>query len=390
MSDRLDHLRRYVTRDALGVEVAPYFNPIVPKAHGYNALVVDVFSDAVLREKARMDPLIPEHRVAEIEAVDIIADASGLGAAIAGRGLAGQVRYIVSSHNFEHLPDPVSFLQGCARALAPGGVLAMAIPDCRACFDHFRMPTRLADWLAAYHRGNRQPAPETHLDYAAHLALYTIDGHAEPGCDIATGNPAHFAPQRRLREVYAQYLEDIAAPGHYRDAHCSTVFGPSFELMVRDLRYLGLIDLEVLEVTPTVGIEFFAYLRKPDVGPSVPEDDAVFYARRETLLRAVVTGLGIGGFGLHGPLMPGATQADKAWTVPLRDELAQALARHAAIADQVAAMHAKPWRLLRKTVHSLILDAAAVAVGPVMPRAAERLRRSSARRRPLRLGAQGG
>ncbi len=294
--DRFESLRRHADRKTLGIEIAPYFNPIVTKAAGYNVLIVDVFDTETLRLKAAEDPHIPTGEESRIEDVDIVADASNLIEAIEQRGLSGRIGYIVASHNFEHLPNPIRFLQGCSKALMPGGVLTMAMPDYRACFDHFRMPTRLADWLSAYHRGLTQPTPESRFDFRANQSMYMRGDVATVGCDINADDPIHFAPSRCVRDAYAEYVADFADPGPYKDAHCSTVFGASFELMVRDLRHLGIIDLEVVEVTPSLGLEFFVYLRKPAAGQAAQEDDESFYARRAGLQRAVNAQLGSSAF----------------------------------------------------------------------------------------------
>lgn len=311
--NRLDLLRRYTTKADLGIEIAPYFNPIVTKAAGYNVMIVDVFDTATLRQRVLDDPLIPDSKVGDVESVDFVSDASDLLTAVEARGLVGQFAYIVSSHNFEHLPNPVRFLQGCSAALRPGGMLTMAIPDYRACFDHFRMPTRLSDWLAAYHRGYTRPAPETRFDFRADQSMYMRDGVATVGCDIAIDDPAGFLPSRVMRHAYAEYLADLAAPPPYKDAHCSAVCGTSFELMVRDLRHLGVIDLEVAEVVPTLGLEFFVHLRKPQPG-TAPEDDETYYRRRAGLQRALNAQLGSAGFGTTtgAPLPPlGQTEAKR-------------------------------------------------------------------------------
>lgn len=300
---RLDILRRYTTKADLGIEIAPYFNPIVTKAAGYNVMIVDVFDTETLRQRVMEDPLIPDARVNEVEAVDIVSDASDLITAVEARGLAAQFAYIVSSHNFEHLPNPIRFLQGCSAALKPGGTLTMAIPDYRACFDHFRMPTRLSDWLAAYHRNYTQPAPETRFDFRADQSMYMRDGIATVGCDIAIDDPSGFLPSRVMRHAYEEYLADLAVPPPYKDAHCSAVCGASFELMARDLRHLGLIDLDVVEVVPTLGLEFFVHLRKPEPG-AVPEDDETYYRRRAELQRALNAQLGSAGFGKPAAGMP--------------------------------------------------------------------------------------
>ena len=92
-----------------------------------------------------------------IEDVDLVGSSTHIGELVRARGEAGTFDYVVSSHNFEHLPNPIRFLQGCAEALRPGGILSMAIPDRRACFDYFRPVTRLSDWIQAFVE-DRKPA----------------------------------------------------------------------------------------------------------------------------------------------------------------------------------------------------------------------------------------
>gem|GEM_PF-3735982 len=163
----------------------------------------------------------------------------------------------------------------------------MAIPDYRACFDRYRMPTRLADWLASYHHGVRQPSPETCFDFKSNFdSPEPRDGDDPVAVRALEGMPAN-----ALRVAYDRYLADLRDPGPYRDTHCSVMFGESFELMVRDLIHLGLVDLEVVSVTKTQGIEFFVHLRKPMQTPP-RTDDARFMAERRQLLRRVSAGLG--------------------------------------------------------------------------------------------------
>ncbi len=297
--DRKTFLLKHLDLSAPGIEIAPYFNPAVAKRDGHPVLTLDVFDTQTLRGNAAKDPHIPPSRIAEIEDVDIVADACGIGDAVTGLGRAGQFRYIVSSHNFEHLPNPIRFLQGCSLALAPGGVLSMAVPDGRACLDHFRMPTRLADWLSAYHRKFEQPSPESLFDFRANYAEYYRDGVAFSGCNISVDDPGGFRPLNDLKAGYAEYLDRIATPRDYLDTHCTVTFGVALENMLWDLRFLGLIDLEVMEVTETLGLEFFVHLRKPD--RAVPLDAAAFYAARAQRQRRIADSLGTAGYGRPGP-----------------------------------------------------------------------------------------
>jgi hypothetical protein len=291
--DRLDHILKYADLSRKGLEIAPYFNPAVPKAAGHHVLVLDVFDTARRKEGWQHDPMIPRDRLAEIEEVDIVGDACSLGELMRDRGLLGELHYIVSSHNFEHLPHPILFLQCCATALAPGGVVSMAVPDCRACYDHFRMPTALSSWLDAYHDGRGKPAPGSIFDARYVRAYYQRADGPTTGCSLGEDPLDAFVPERQLAHLYTRYLERRGAEYDYKDCHCSVFFPPSLELMLRDLLYLGLIDLEVVEISDTIGHEFFVHLRKPFKKNEVSDD--AFYAQRDALLTAVAKGMGRSG-----------------------------------------------------------------------------------------------
>jgi predicted SAM-dependent methyltransferase len=294
--NRVDKILKHANASGKGIEIAPYFRPIVPKSEGFDVLTVDVFDADTLRGMAAKDGNIDNALIASIEDVDLVGDASGLGAMVAERGLEGKIDYVISSHNFEHLPNPIRFLQGASAALKVGGVLSMAVPDCRACFDHYRMPTRLTDWLMAYEEDRTQPSPESLLDFDINASSFVRDGENSVGMRSAlTDDPRNFVVTRNLRQAYARYIAERCAPGAYRDCHCNVFFDASLELMLRDLRHLGLIDLEVIEVMPLSGLEFYVHLRKIEPSGPTPEADAAFYARRAELLHAVADGMSRGG-----------------------------------------------------------------------------------------------
>lgn len=283
-SSRLKQLLKYVDDSKLGIEIAPYFNPAVSKADGYNVRILDVFDANTLREKAAVDPNIPATRIAAIEEVDIVGDASQIAKLCETAGLVGQVHFIVSSHNFEHLPNPIKFLQGVSKVLAPGGVLSMAIPECRAIFDYFRTQTRLVDWIEAFHNDLQQPSPAVIFDQTAYFADYIRldDGRSDIVMGFGSDNPDGFKPAGGLRTAYADYIKARMDPGAYRDAHCSVVSNISFELMILELNHLGLLDLDILEISAPRGHEFMAHLIKRQ--NHQPIDDATFKARRNALL----------------------------------------------------------------------------------------------------------
>ncbi len=292
-TDRVQELRKYLELDQPGIEVAPYFNPIVPKRDGHPVMILDVFDTERLRENAAKDVYISDEGAAKIEPVDLVGDASSIAQLAKSKTDFQEVQFVVSSHNFEHLPNPIKFLVGCGEILRPGGVLSMVVPDCRCCFDHFRYPTRLSEWLQAFVEDRNQPNAETVFENSQVFANIIKDGESVTSVGIRHAGAEDFLPAENLTACFDNYLQNKEDLGPYQDAHVSTFFGPSLELILRDLYFLGVIDLELIEVSETIGHEFFVHLRK---APERNIDVSAFYERRAQLLRDVQAGIGHGGF----------------------------------------------------------------------------------------------
>lgn len=285
---RTRRLLEFTPRDAPVIEIGPYFNPLVPKRAGWNALVLDVFDAAALRARAAADPNVPPGMVAAIEEVDLLGPAHRLGDLVAARGLEGQVGAILSSHNIEHMPDPIGFLQGAARALRPGGVLSLAVPDKRGCFDFFRPPTALPAWLAAHAERRERPTPEQVFE---HNALHaSADGRESGRIAFVAGTPARRVdPWRTLVQAHEAWRAARAAAPEaraYTDAHCWVFTPSSFAALVNDAGFLGYHPLRIRRRYPAFGHEFVIQLERPE--RPAPWDEAGFYAERAALLRAMV------------------------------------------------------------------------------------------------------
>ena len=171
----------------------------------------------------------------------------------------------------------------------------MAIPDYRCCFDHFRFPTRLSDWLSAYHSSPKRPSPATIFDAHANQIRFLYGDQQ----DITTTLDRRNAPEAVLcfdvASEYERFQKELESPEPYTDAHCNILIPELFELYLRDLNYLGLVDFEVLEISRTHGIEFFAHLKKQEARekPTAKEHQET----RTRLLRAVSEQLGGAAFG---------------------------------------------------------------------------------------------
>jgi predicted SAM-dependent methyltransferase len=294
--NRVEAILKYCDRKGFGLEIAPYFSPIAPKRQGFSVVVLDVFDTATLRSRALSDPFIAKNRIDDIEPVDVVGSATEILEHLRATGHLGKLDFIVSSHNFEHLPNPIKFLQGCYAALKPGGVLSMAVPDVRSCFDHFRAPTSLAEWLEAYFEDRKRPTPKQIFDGQFVRAHHYKENEDQPGlgCSLRNDKPDGFRAVEDLDRFYTEWQREIDHPsGTYTDCHCSTFFNYTLELMLRDLQYLKLLDFEILEITDPHYHEFFVHLKKGDAKPIAPD---AFYARRQDLLMKINQSLGWSAF----------------------------------------------------------------------------------------------
>lgn len=275
-------ITQFINKSQRGIEIAPWHSPIAPKKEGWNCLSLDIFDTETLRTRSQNDENLDPKRVANVEDVDIVGSASDLEALIAARGEIGQFDYIVSSHNFEHLPNPIKFLQGCGNVLKPGGMLSMAIPDRRGTFDYFRPVTVLADWLRAFHQNQQQPDPYQIFAHQAADARYQGNIVFPQNID-----PRGAQPNTKLRAHYAHLEQNHGEwRNNYADAHCSVFVPASFYLLAIELQYLGLSPFEVTQIEQTGGFEFFVHMK--NIGSQLQIDEQKFYQLRTTLMHAVI------------------------------------------------------------------------------------------------------
>lgn len=138
--DRTKLLLSLFDSTGFGLEIGPSYNPLLPKSSGYNVETVDQTNAAALRKKYR-------DNASQIEEVDYVSDGQGLLELI---GKPGAYDFIVASHVIEHVTDIVRFIQDCEALLKPEGVLVLAVPDKRFCFDTLRPVSTIGQALQAY------------------------------------------------------------------------------------------------------------------------------------------------------------------------------------------------------------------------------------------------
>lgn len=252
MDDRPADLLRNVSQGSKILELGPSISPIAPRSAGWDVTVVDHATQEELIEKYRADPNVD---IAKIEPVDFVWRNGLLHDAIPVE-LHGTFDVLVASHVIEHLPDPIGFLASAARLLHPEtGVVALAVPDKRWCFDYLKQVSSTGQMLAAHRMGAQRHGLATRFDHLAYFALDNGRGGwgRERLADLKLADTLEHAYSE-----FQSWSSDPSAP--YIDCHAWHFTPASFELAILEFGLVGVSDWRIDWVQPRSGVEFFARL----------------------------------------------------------------------------------------------------------------------------------
>lgn len=278
---RQERLLLGIDKSQLGIEIAPWLAPIAAKSDGYNVRILDILDRDALMALASADPR-EKRGVERLEEVDMVGSACDV-ADLVPAGELGTFRYIVSSHNFEHLPDPIRFLRGCEQVLAPGGLVSMVVPDKRACFDCFRPHTTIGEWLDAYREKRQKPTLRQWFDCSAGFAVHRGEEGEQFTFKLGTSvKSLHVTGD--IEPLWRGWQDSLDDPT-YRDTHCTVMTPASIELLLTEARGLGLLELEIESISESVRGEIFVRLVRPENGDRQSEPDLC--AVRTRLMRQI-------------------------------------------------------------------------------------------------------
>ncbi|WP_230167998.1 methyltransferase domain-containing protein [Roseomonas sp. CECT 9278] len=254
--DRTEFLRSLIDTAGHGLEIGPSYNPLLPKSAGFDVRTADYTDAEGLRAKYLDNPHVD---IAMIEPVDFVVTDRGLAGTVGERALFD---YIVASHVIEHTPDMLGFLKDCEALLKPDGVLLLAVPDKRHCFDVLHPWSSTGAVLQAHLDGRRMPSPGAVWDDRAYNA---VRGGAI-GWSIGGQDPLRFFID--LPDALRALAKDTA-DGGYVDVHVWRFLPSSFRLIVNDLHALGEIALREQAFHDSVGNEFYVTMSRSGAGPDV-------------------------------------------------------------------------------------------------------------------------
>jgi len=242
----------------IGIEIGPLTNPIVTRDMG-QIYYIDHATTDDLRIKYANDPNVDINKIVNVDYV------------WGERSLADLTQanqpfdYLIASHVIEHVPNLIGWLEEIRSILKPGGILSLAIPDKRQCFDYKRPPTRLCELFEAYLQCSKRPTSRQIFDHVASAVSLKGGGFTWAGKLDDAAEFLHFHSLAEARDVAKSAFESDV----YHDVHCWVFTPQSFFKLLEELAELDLLRFEVAQLHETTGCEFFVSLRAVD-NPNYP------------------------------------------------------------------------------------------------------------------------
>jgi hypothetical protein len=258
--DRKSRMLSFLNQAGKGLEIGPSHNPVAPKREGFDVHVVDHCDRAALVEKYRPHGV----DIDSIEDVDFVWRNTSYGE------LTGKPKFydwIIASHVIEHTPDLIGFMQGADEVLKDEGVLSLAVPDKRFCFDHFRPITGIGSLIDAHVNQN-------HVHTAGRVAEYflnvvSLSGRIAWDRSFQSTQPVNSFAFVHGAEDALSGMRAVTEQGAYLDVHAWCFTPSSFRLLIEDLHRLGLSPLREVAFFSDAGGEFFAALSRSGKGPDL-------------------------------------------------------------------------------------------------------------------------
>lgn len=271
--NRSDVLLRNLPKSSKVLEVGPSYGPLCAKRDGWRVFTVDHDDRSGLVAKYANNPAVDTSRIEEVDylwrggsMLDIVPAAEH-----------GTFDAFIASHVIEHTTDVVTFLKAAETLIRPDGVIILAVPDKRKCFDLLRQVSTTSSALTAFHEGRTRHSAATQFDQAAFIANKDLD----TGWTLEDTRPLRMASN-----LYgaAEHWK-LAQRPEYVDAHQWVFVPASFELMVLELSGLGYLDLRVESSLENPSTEFYAWLRRGRLDLSAEDLQA---RRLELLTRQLI------------------------------------------------------------------------------------------------------
>jgi predicted SAM-dependent methyltransferase len=243
---------KLLNKKGTGLEIGPSHNPIAPKRKGFNVHILDHANAADLKVKYKDHGV----NVENIEEVDFVWNGEPLDKLIKN---VHCYDYIIASHVVEHIPDLISFFRQIESLLKSDGILSLVIPDKRYCFDYFSPLSSTGSIIDAHLNQNIQPSPGQVFD---HFSNASKKNNNIAWSESSKGEPDKLC--HSFDEAKEFYQKSLSEKKDYIDVHCWRFIPESFDLIMKDLFMLDLINLKIKQQFYTTGCEFFVSIGRSE------------------------------------------------------------------------------------------------------------------------------
>ena len=266
IKNRYDFIDLIPKDEKLILEIGPLCNPCMVGKRK-NAYALDYFTKEELIYNYRNDKNVDKSKICKVDYIvkdnlkysDVIKDK--------------MFDICFSSHNVEHVPCLVTFLNNVSSVLKHGSYFFLCIPDYRYCFDHFRKPSTIFDVLDSYYNKRNKPSPVSHLEskyintHNDSVKHWTTLDNSIRNIFVSMNEENSFvleAQEKIIKEI--EYVKNAYTECNetYIDSHCWKFNSFIFRSIIDILFSTKFIDLQVVRVYKTLkgSNEFYAILQK--------------------------------------------------------------------------------------------------------------------------------
>ncbi len=253
-----EFLLRNVDRNARVLELHPRNRPVAPKAQDWNVVVVDSDTTEALRTQISRwggDPSL-------VEVVDYVWNDGALDDLIPPV-LHGSFDVCIIQEMLEVVPNPLGLLRSISKLLKANGVIELVVADKFHNFNFFKPLSTTGDILDAFDRSSNRHSLKT--------AYHTFFDNVRQKGNIAWNG--EFTKEYSFVHDMADAREQLKGYSNTRrfdaaELHAFYFTATAFHLIMLDLRFLGLIDYDVVELKSSDSYQFFVTLRKVPMAAS--------------------------------------------------------------------------------------------------------------------------
>ena len=276
---RENFLKKYITKEKLGLEIGPLHKGICRKDNDYNILIWDIVSYEELLDRYSKNNI---SEVDKLEKIDIISSKS-LKLALDDyssnefskiKSSKECLDYIISSHNLEHFPNPIQFFKDASYVLKEGGVLTISIPIASRCFDCLVPLSTTGQMIDSYFSNSTKPTFGEAFDHKFSYAIFDKNKNKNM---IGINDPIYHFKRAdfRYRLNYESYINLLETYNKqpYMDVHIWQFNLASFLSIFNDLleckiiENLEIIDYECHEIDFAVSIRKNSNIKEINKNP---------------------------------------------------------------------------------------------------------------------------